>query len=465
MAREKKRKGKKNRKGTESDRHVDVHLAPTVEMLHEHISEAMCAEVFEELRTNERQRKWSLFALARFWLAVILEPPPSLNQLLERVRRIDPRGFLPAVEASAESFFQKCKTFSSTIFRGMYCRFMAAVLPRAPRVYCQELSHLQKKFTTVVAIDGSRLDKIAHRLKILWREKAAVLPGCLLAVYDLFRGVATQLWFDPDAAASEFTRALVAVEHLEPGTLALGDRLYCTNALFRKLEEQECFGLFRRNKRLSLKRIRRLSRSKEGGVLREEWLVSAGASDPIELRLIRLKKGRSTYEALTNVLDRRRLTMKDAIELYPFRWTVERLFYDLKVVLNLKRFYAANPNAVAMQVYAAAIVHTAFRIAQADIAQQVDLPPEELSPQKLFPLLSVASIKLIEAEYLFEETCKANRGMKLRKPSWERLPDTVVSLRHIRVQRRSSKRKKRKFDPARRKWKSFTKVKGAEELS
>ena len=465
MAREKNGKGKKNGKGTVSDRDVDVHLAPTVQMLHEHITEAMCSEVFGKFRTNERQRKWSLFALARFWLAVILEPPPSLSQLLERVRRIDPRGFLPAVEASAEAFFQKCKTFSSSIFRGMYCRFIDDVLPKAPGDYCREYSHLKKKFTTVVVIDGSRLDKIAHRLKILWSEKAVVLPGCLLAVYDLFQGVASQLWFNADAAAPEFARALVALEHLERGTLVLGDRLYCNNAFFRKLTEHQCFGLLRRNKRLSLKKIRRISRSTAGGILREEWLVTAGASNPIELRLIRLKKGRSTYEALTNVMDRKRLTAKDAVGLYSLRWRVERLFYDLKVVLNLKRFYAANPNAVAMQVYSAAIVHTAFRIAQADIARQVNLPPEELSPQKLFPFLSVASIKLIEAEYIFEETCKANRGVKLRKPSWRKLPDTVVSLRHIRVQRRSSKRKKRKFDPARGKWTSFAKIKGSENLS
>jgi hypothetical protein len=38
----------------------------------------------------------------------------------------------------------------------------------------------------VEIFDGSRLDKIAHRLKILWPEKAAVLPGCLLAVYDIY---------------------------------------------------------------------------------------------------------------------------------------------------------------------------------------------------------------------------------------------------------------------------------------
>ncbi len=38
---------------------------------------------------------------------------------------------------------------------------------------------------------------------------------------------------------------------------------------------------------------------------------------------------------------------------------MERLFFDLKEVLNLHRFYTSSPNGVAMQVYAAALVHTA----------------------------------------------------------------------------------------------------------
>ena len=67
--------------------------------------------------------------------------------------------------------------------------------------------------------------KIAQRLKILWDERAAVLPGCLTAVYDLPRGIATQLWFDQDAAPSEFKRGMVAVGTFKAGTLVLGDRL------------------------------------------------------------------------------------------------------------------------------------------------------------------------------------------------------------------------------------------------
>ena len=143
----------------------------------------------------------------------------------------------------------------------------------------------------------------------------------------------------------------------------------------------------------------------------------------------------------------------------------ERLFYDLKVVLNVKKLYTANPNAIAMQVFAAAMVHASFRIAQADIARTLDMAPEELSSEKLFPLLAFTSIKILEAEFFFEATQKANPGVKLRKPSWKELPGTVVSLRYLKKQKRSEERRKREFHKDRKKWKSITKVDGAEELT
>jgi hypothetical protein len=465
MAKEKLRKGNDG-KGTESDRDIDVHLTPTVEFLHEHITESLCDEVFREVRTNERQRKWTLHALGRFWLAVILVAPRSLSQLLEVTRRGDLRGFLPQVAASAEAFFEKCKATSSLFFMHLYFRFIELAAKNAPKRYCSEMAHLLKDFSDVVLIDASRLDKIAHRLKVFRTEKGVILPGCLLAVYDLFRGIATQLWFDADAAASEFVRALTAVDCLAQQTLVVGDRLYCCPKLFRQLQGNQCFGVFRRNKSVGIRKVRRLARERIAGGLLEDWLVEAGPKkDSLDLRLIVYKTNGKTHEALTNVLDPKRLTAQDIAALYPWRWKVERLFYDLKVVLNIKKLYAANPNAVAMQVYAAAMVHASFRIAQADIARKVNLPAEELSPAKLFPLLALASIKIIEAEILFDLTCKANRKTKLRKPSWKNLPATVVSLHRIRVQRRSNARTKPEYHKDRAKWKSITKIEGTEELT
>ena len=167
----------------------------------------------------------------------------------------------------------------------LYHHFLERVLPSAPKRYCQEVIHLDEKFSGILAIDGSRLDKIAHRLKILWKEEAAILPVFLTAVYDLFRGIATELWFDPDAAASEFKRGMLAVETLPPDTLLLGDRLYCSIQLFHALNEHDCFGLFRRNKTVKITKVRRLSTAKLEEGTTEDWLVEVGrGKKKIELR-------------------------------------------------------------------------------------------------------------------------------------------------------------------------------------
>jgi hypothetical protein len=467
MVQEGRRKGTSG-KGAAGEKDAKVRLAPTVNLIHQILTESLCQEVFRDVRTNERERKWVLFALARFWLAVILDPPPSLGALIERTRnRHDPRGFLPAVDAESEAFYQRCRDLSSVFFMALFNRFVELALPKAPKQYARELTHLEEKFSDVLIIDGSRLDKIAHRLKILWPEKAAVLPGCLLAIYDLFRGVARHISFDADAASSEFKRAEMAIENLEEGSLLLGDRLYCSVELFRQLKERKCFGIFRRTKAVVPRKVKKLGhhRLPSGGMI-EDWLVEVGrGSGVLSLRLIRLRDGGKTYEALTSVLEPERLSAQDAVALYPRRWAIERLFYDLKIVLRIEKFYAANPNAVAMQVFAAAIVHTAFRIAQGNLAKKVGLPPEEISSEKLFPYLAIVSIKLLEATYCFFRTQKANPGVELIEPNWDDLPGTVVSLRYLRVQHRSPIRKKREYDTERRKWKSITKVDGSEELT
>ena len=250
---------------------------------------------------------------------------------------------------------------------------------------------------TVVLLDGSRLAAIAHRLKLLWNERAVVLPGCLLGVYDLGRGLCRALYFTADAAASEMTRAKAALADLARDTLILGDRLYGTADFFAALTARRCWGVVRRNRQLSLHKVQRLRKRRIQGGLLEDWLVDAGTgvSAPTQrLRYIRWRRGGTRYELLTNVLIPARLSAEEALDLYPYRWGIERMFYDLKEVLNLNRLYAANPNAVAMQVYAAAIVYNALRVAQSEGAAQVGVAPETISPAKFYP-------KVVTATFLY----------------------------------------------------------------
>ena len=398
-----------------ASRRKEIDLLRVIDLLQAHITRALCRTVFGQVRKTERQRVWTLEALIRFWTAVVLRAPTALSHALaDSLERRDP--LLPRIEASPEAFFQRCRDLRPAFFAEVFQRFTARLIQAAPPRYAAEMAPVAARFAAIVILDGSRLAAIAHRLKLLWNERAVVLPGCLLGVYDLGRGLCRRLYFQADAAASEMTRAKAALTDLARNTLMLGDRLYGTADFFAALAAQGCWGVVRRNRQLTLRKVQRLRRRRIHGGLLEDWVVEAGTggSAPIQrLRFIRWRRGGTRYELLTNVLAPARLSAEEALDLYPYRWGIERMFYDLKEVLNLNRLYAANPNAVAMQVYAAAIVDNALRVAQSEGAAQVGVPPEEISPAKFFPRLAVAC-HLYWPEQQWERRSRAAARARLR---------------------------------------------------
>jgi hypothetical protein len=448
-----------------------VNLLDVVKLLHKHCTEALCRDVFQKTRRRERQKKWTLYALARFRMIVVMQAPKSLTRALQDVRS----GLIPFVSmdpSATEGFFAKCKAAHFRFFRSLFEAFLKRVLPQTPATYAKQPRPLLSSFTNVWAVDGSKPDNIRHRLKILWKEKATVLPGCLTVYYDLFRGIARHVLFDPDAASGEQERARSRFDQIPKDTLILGDRAHCNLKFFLALAARQLRGLFRLHHQLTVKRQKLLSRKQGGGrgVL-EDWIVLVGSGvgqPPMTLRLIVFSQGPFRRELLTNVLDPAKLPAQLALETYPFRWGIERLFFDLREVCHLNTFYAANVNAVAMQVYAAALVHTAFRIAQARIARKHGLAPEALSPAKLFPRLASTSFHWTTAEMAFDRTQDANPSVVLKKPEWAGEHWASTTPEGLLVEKRKSDRRK---IPRRtkRKWKSLAHVPKAltafEELS
>lgn len=444
---------------------VSVDLVRVLELLRTHITAALCQTVFQTIRTTERQRRWTLQALVEFWLAVILRAPRALSQALyETLEGSEP--LFPLVEATPEAFFQRCRDLRPAFFAAIFARFTARLLCAVPVRYAAEVAPLQARFAGLCVVDGSRLAAIAHRLKLLWSDRAVVLPGCLLAVYDVGRGLCRTLAFCADAAAAELSRARAVVATLPRDTLVLADRLYGTAVWFAALTVQGCWGVVRYNRRLGVKKLRRLRRRPYQGGRLEDWLVEAGGSRgaPQRLRYIRWRRGATGHALLTNVLDPHRLAAVEALTLYPQRWTIERLFFDLKEVLNLNRVYAGNPHAIAMQVYAAGCLYNAMRVAQAEVAEAAGLAPEAISPAKFFPKIAAACHCYALCELWFLETQGANPRRRLRKPALARRRFASIRLGGILVEHRKSHRRKRRFCKARGKWKSFKHVRGGRKL-
>jgi hypothetical protein len=407
-----------------------------------------------------------LEALILFWTEVTIRAPESLSQAVLEIAK--GMGWIaPKVEATTQAFFERCQSLRPDFFLGVLTSFIRSISKIAPATYASETASLLERFGGVLILDGSRLDAIRHRLKILWDQRAVILPGCITALYHLHQGIVLAFEFCADAAEGEIRRAERLIENAlkagraAAGNLIVGDRYYCTAQFFKFLGERKLFGLARRNRHLKLRKVRRLGQGCSGRTRIEEWLVQTGASPQtpvVLLRWIRIQYPGHVFDVLTNVLDVQQLTAAEALLLYRQRWTVERLFYDLKVVLNLRRIYAANASAVAMQVYASAIVYTALRVAQSEIAQDAGISPDQISTQKFFPRFTAAAGHYWIAERTFLEVRASNRGVSLVKPAWTRTVWAVIPLREILCEPRGPDRRKRRFCKARRHWKSLAHV-------
>jgi hypothetical protein len=204
----------------------------------------------------------------------------------------------------------------------------------------------------------------------------------------------------------------------------------------------------------------------DGEVTDEVVEAGSGQTAPaVRLRRIRGRQGRRTLDLLTNVLDPARLSATEALALYPLRWGVERVFFDLKEILNLRSFYAGNPNAIAMQVYAAAIVHVAMRVAQGRVAQGLGVGAEAISPAKFYPRAACASKALADRDLFVCRTDALNPGQTIRYPVLAEIPELWTTWKAIRVEPRKGPRRHRRFCAARRQWKSFKHVPGGGALT
>jgi hypothetical protein len=178
------------------------------------------------------------------------------------------------------------------------------------------------------------------------------------------------------------------------------------------------------------------------------------------LRLIRYRDRGRRLDLLTNVLDSKMLSVRQMVQLYGLRWSIERMSRDLKDTLDLSDLHSAHPNLVAQQVYAAFLVHTAFRVAQARIAKRAKVLPEQLSPAKLFPKLAQATHDYCIADHAGIRIRELNPGVELRLPNLRTMPFVEVQLGAILASKRNSYRRRRRFCAAAKRWKSIAHVPG-----
>ena len=438
-----------------------------------HLTEELCEHVFQATRVRERVRKWSLYVLMKLWIGVL---QLDLSSQTEAIEEYCGKGhpLFPLVEASPESFFQRIQNMRPEFFRNLFAGFTASIEKEFPANFQSELPISKDDFPEIYAVDGSRLAKVGRLLKVAQKNTKAIIPGSLEAVYDLRRGHLRELYFDPDGARSEFHLFDKVLPHLKPKALLVNDRYYPKPVIWRKIQEHDLFMVARYNATVKKKKVSTLGKIRSAKINIDDWVVQMGGSQygtkPVTLRWVHVWDRLVDIILVTNVLEPKRLSVDQLLALYKQRWSVERMYLHLKDVLALNQLFNASPSAISGQVYATAILYNALRLSQAQLADKIGVLPEDISPDKficrVIAKLTEATIAACYWEAAVERMVDANPGTTLKRVPFDPAdhPQLSLSLDGLLLEKRTPKRRKRRFCKGRKRWTTYKKIPGAKKL-
>lgn len=289
------------------DNKLQVNVGDALGLLRRCLTKGLCKRVFREHRTDERERVWALYPLMWFWVMVSAQGVSAMQEAVKLARK-GWQGLVRRIQSSRQGLSKRAQEFSWTFFMEVFHEVVKEVAKEAKPRYCQDLhEQTRKKWPRVLVVDASKLDPISKQLKILRKLKDQVLPGVVLAVYDLYGGILRRLKFDPDAARSEYKMAVEWLQEEEPEalkeTLLIADRLYGTPGFLAELGQKGAWGLVRRNRSVKIRKRKLLSRCRlQGhGLTLQDWQVQVGQGASAQtLRCIRLTGPRGRLEWFTH---------------------------------------------------------------------------------------------------------------------------------------------------------------------
>ena len=209
--------------------------------------------------------------------------------------------------------------------------------------------------STTLELVANSMDWAKHR-----RRKAAAKTHLRLNLQSLLPGFVIV----DTAAEHDNRRARQLCAHLQRGEIALFDKGYVDFAHLLDLDERGISWVTRAKDNLAYERVKKMPRSKDQKILRDEiiQLKDAGKSAPELMRrvvaVVEVDGQEREMVFLTNNLDWSPRTVAD---LYRCRWQIEVFFKQIKQTLQLADFLGQSANAVRWQVWMALLTYVLLR--------------------------------------------------------------------------------------------------------
>ena len=295
---------------------------------------------------------------------------------------------------------------------------------RQERPLPASLSYAHKHFEHIWVADGSTLEALFRKLKVLQEVPVGQLGGKIGTVVDLLTRLPVEVWFREAPTASDMSFIPDLLGLVKANTLLVLDRGFYDFTFFADLMEQQAAFITRLKDNAFFIGTEPLSRTEtvKDTVI---FLGTGHQGTPVlKLRLIEVRFGKVWYRYLTSVLDPTLLPPFVVADIYRRRWRIEEAFNTVKRLLNLSYLWTGSINGIQLQIWATWLFYAILVDLGDAVADRLGLPFDRISLEMLhraFYHFSVAYAKGLAPDPVAYFADPANRDLgivkRLRKPT------------------------------------------------
>ena len=353
---ERKRSTVRHTRAIQRDRTKRPYGVPPAEAIAAHLTEIIqpaTMEVVSQFHAKGlRERTLNLPVMMAVLLSAVWR---QVNGIMDLSRLIQTEVLLWAqpIKVSQQALSQRLSSLPAELFLEvlekvlplMHIRWVERSRPLPP-----EIEWAQAHYTQVCICDGSTLDSLIRKLKVLRDLPKHPLAGRMTALLDMGSRLPIHIWYTPDSSAHDQTFWAHIVSKVKAGALLVFDLGYTNFAHFAQLSARQITFLTRAKSNLSYQLIHRLHTS---AALHDSivWIGSDKDGTRQQIRLIEVLYRGLWYRYLTNELDDTRLPTDIAVALYWQRWRIEDAYAIVKRLLGLAYFWCADDNAIRLQLW------------------------------------------------------------------------------------------------------------------
>lgn len=209
--------------------------------------------------------------------------------------------------------------------------------------------------TTVLELVANCLDWAKHR-----RRKAAAKTHMRLNLQSLLPAFVIV----DTAAEHDDKRAREMCAGIQSGEIVLFDKGYVDFGHLRDLDRRGVFWVTRAKDNMAYEVIRKMPRSKDAKILRDEIIVLSNPNKPapeLMRRVVALVEVDGQEREMVFLTNNLQWSPRSVADLYRCRWQIETFFKQIKQTLQLADFLGHNANAVRWQVWTALLVYVLLR--------------------------------------------------------------------------------------------------------